>query len=46
MYYTTGFCSGEIQELCALVAEIQSSIRSYSAVAAHLGGTFRATASA
>ena len=25
MYYTTGFCSGEIQELCALVAEIQSS---------------------
>jgi len=26
MYYTTGFCSGEIQELCALVAEIQSSI--------------------
>ena len=26
MYYTTGFCAGEIQELCALVAEIQSSI--------------------
>jgi len=26
MYYTTGFRSGEIQELCALVAEIQSSI--------------------
>ena len=26
MYYTTGFCSGEIKELCALVAEIQSSI--------------------
>ena len=26
MYYTTGFRSGEIQELRALVAEIQSSI--------------------
>ena len=26
MYYTTGFFSGEIKELCALVAEIQSSI--------------------
>ena len=26
MYYTTGFCTGEIKELCALVAEIQSSI--------------------
>ena len=26
MYYTTGFCYGEIKELCALVAEIQSSI--------------------
>src|SRR6185369_12561069 len=26
MYYTTGFCSCEIKELCALVAEIQSSI--------------------
>jgi hypothetical protein len=26
MYYTTGFCSGDSKELCALVAEIQSSI--------------------
>ena len=26
MYYTTGFCYGEIKKLCALVAEIQSSI--------------------
>ena len=26
MYSTTGFCTGEIKELCALVAEIQSSI--------------------
>ena len=26
MYYTTGFRSGEIKELCALVAQIQSSI--------------------
>jgi len=34
MYYTTGFCSGEIKELCALVAEIQSSIRSCSALVA------------
>jgi len=25
MYYTTGFCYGEIKKLCALVAEIQSS---------------------
>ena len=26
MYYTTGFRPGEIEELCALVAEIRSSI--------------------